>query len=109
MGSSRSFVVERVKDSVGQAGIIQGAVAVGDDTAERDTEGAEVVTAVAGQGNGSQFVGIDDVVVLENIVALQKGKVKAHIVPDDGVIPDEIGELLDAHPAGWGRCAPSHW
>ena len=109
MGSSRSFVVKGMQHGMGQAGIIQGAVPVGDDAAERDAEGAQVVAAVAGQSDGSQFVGIDDLVILEDIVALQEGEVKAHIVPDDGVIPARNRPTPGARPAGWGRCAPSHW
>ncbi len=51
-GEIQDFGVKGVEDNVGKAGIIEGAVTVGDDTAEHFTEGAEVVPTAAWHGNG---------------------------------------------------------
>ena len=94
-GKLEQLAIKGMQHCVGQAGVIQGAVTVGQDAAESGSEGGKVVAAVSGQGNGCQLVGIDDLVVLENVVPLKEAQVKAYVVPDHGVIANEVRELLD--------------
>ena len=101
-GELEKLLVKTVEDGMGEEGIIVSAMAVLQNTAKSLPKCAQVVAAIGGQGDGSQLVGINDIIILEDLVALQKGKVKTHVVPDDGIIPHEISELLQHILQFWG-------
>ena len=86
-------VLERRQGS--GARIIQSTVGVGEINVKLADQAGKVVTRRAGQQYGSQVVGINPQIILQNALPVQEGQIKAHIVADDGRVSDEGANRRD--------------
>ena len=63
-------------------------------------EALQTVARRGGQQHGSEFVGIDGLVILTNSQACQKIYIKIDVVADDGAAPDKVAHFVHHIPDG---------